>query len=131
MKTAAQRRADGGGKTLTNERTHPYLVEIRVAAAPLDIALNRQIIEFHKSRHIQLRHGRTIFRDGETHYRWCFADSTTARAFIEQFGGRSTTLEQIAHARGGAADRGQYRQAAGAVNKPAGCIIKLATSEGH
>jgi hypothetical protein len=34
-----------------------------------------------------LRYGRTIFRNGETHYRWCFADSTTAHAFIEQFGG--------------------------------------------
>ena len=87
MKTAAQRRADGVGKSLTNERTYPYLVEIPVPAAPLDIALNRQIIEFHKSRHIKLRHGRTIFRDGETHYRWCFADLNTAHAFIEQFGG--------------------------------------------
>jgi hypothetical protein len=45
----------------------------------LDIALNRQIVEFHKSRHIQLRHGRSILRYGETYYRWCFPDSTTAR----------------------------------------------------
>jgi hypothetical protein len=30
----------------------------------------------------------------------------------------------------GVADRGEYRQAAGAANKPAGCIIKVATSEG-
>jgi hypothetical protein len=28
-----------------------------------------------------------------------------------------------------AADRGEHRQAAGAANKPAECIIKLATSE--
>jgi hypothetical protein len=87
MKTSEQRQAFGVSKTLTNERTYPYLVEIPVAAAPLDIALSRQIIEFHESRRIQLRHGRTIFKDGETRYRWCFRDSTTAHAFVEQFGG--------------------------------------------
>jgi hypothetical protein len=87
MKTAAHHRIIGAGKLLTNERTNPYLVEIPVAAAGLDIALNRQIVEFHKSRHIQLRHGRSILRYGETYYRWCFRDSTTARAFVEQFGG--------------------------------------------
>jgi len=87
MKTAAHHRLIGAGKLLTNERTNPYLVEIPVAATGLDIALNRQIVEFHKSRHIQLRHGRSILRDGETYYRWCFRDLTTARAFIEQFGG--------------------------------------------
>jgi hypothetical protein len=86
-RAAAHHRIIGDGKLLTNERTNPYLVEIPVAAAGLDIALNRQIVEFHKSRHIQLRHGRSILRYGETYYRWCFRDSTTARAFVEQFGG--------------------------------------------
>jgi len=46
-----------------------------------------QIMEFHKSRYIQLRHGRTILRDGENYYRWCFADLMTALAFVERFGG--------------------------------------------
>ena len=87
MKTAAHHRLIGAGKLLTNERTNPYLVEIPVAAAGLDIALNRQIVEFHKSRHIQLRHGRSILRYGETYYRWCFPDLVTALAFVEQFGG--------------------------------------------
>jgi hypothetical protein len=96
MKTAAQHRIVGACKVVTNERTYPYLVEIPVAAAGLDIALNRQIVEFHKSRRIQLRHGRTILKDGETYYRWCFPDSTTARAFVEQFGG---TFNKLAHAR--------------------------------
>jgi hypothetical protein len=95
MKTAAQHRIFGAGKVATNERTYPYLIEIPVAAAGLDIALNRQIVEFHKSRRIQPRHGRTILKDGETYYRWCFPDSTTARAFVEQFGG---TFNKLAHA---------------------------------
>ena len=87
MKTAERSRAFAVRKSLTNERICPYLVEIPVAGAPLNIALSRQIIEFHKSRHIQLRYGRTIFRGSETYYRWCFADTTTAHAFVEQFGG--------------------------------------------
>ena len=96
MQTAAQHRIVGAGKVVTNERTYPYLVEIPVAAAGLDIALNRQIVEFHKSRRIQLRHGRTILKAGETYYRWCFPDSTMARAFVEQFGG---TFNKLAYAR--------------------------------
>ena len=87
MKTAAQHRTIGAGKSVTNERTYPYLVEMPVAAAPLDIALSRQIMEFHKSRHLQVRHGRTILREGETCYRWCFPDLATAHAFAEHFGG--------------------------------------------
>ena len=87
MKTAAAYRTIGRGKSLTNERTYPYLVEIPVSAAGLDDALSRQIMEFHKSRHLQLRHGRTISKYGDTYYRWCFADLITALAFVEQFGG--------------------------------------------
>jgi len=71
-----------------NERTYPYHVEIPVAAAGLDVPLNRQIMKFHESRHLQLRHGRTILRGGENYYRWCFPDLMTALAFVEQFGGR-------------------------------------------
>jgi hypothetical protein len=74
-------------KLLTNERTHPYFVEIPVAAVGLDVPLNRQIMNFHKSRRLQLRHGRIILRCGEKYYRWCFADLMTALAFVEQFGG--------------------------------------------
>ena len=75
------------GKPVTNERTCPYHVGIPVAAAGLDVALSRQIMQFHKSRDIQLRHGRTNFRYGEIYYRWCFPDLATARDFHEQFGG--------------------------------------------
>jgi hypothetical protein len=88
MKTF-QRRAFSVGKSLTNERTLPYLVEIPVAAAGLDVPLNRQIMKFHESRQLQLRHGRMILRGGEIYHRWCFPDSMTTLAFVEQFGGRA------------------------------------------
>jgi hypothetical protein len=87
MRTVTQCRAYGAGKSLTNERTHPYLVDIPVPAAGLDVPLNRQIMKFHESRHIKLRHGRQILRGDENYYRWCFPDLMTALAFVEQFGG--------------------------------------------
>jgi hypothetical protein len=79
----------GVSKSQTNERTHPYLVEIPVAAAGLDVPLNRQIVKFHESRQLQLRHGRTVLRGGKSYYRWCFPNSASALAFVEQFGGRA------------------------------------------
>jgi hypothetical protein len=75
------------GKMLTNASTNPYLVEIPVAAAGLDVPLNHRIMRFHKSRRLQVRHGRIISRYGETYYRWYFPDLMTALAFVEQFGG--------------------------------------------
>ena len=96
MKKATQRRAYGNGKSLINERTHPYLVEIPVAAAGLGVPLNRLIMKFHESRHLQMRHGRRISRGGEYYYRWCFPDLMTALAFVKQFGGAFYNPEQIA-----------------------------------
>ena len=78
---------DRGGKAVANERKHPFIVEMPVAANGLDVELNRQIVGFHKSRGIPPRFGRTIFRDGQSYYRWCFFDLEMARAFVEQFGG--------------------------------------------
>jgi hypothetical protein len=75
------------GKALTNERKYPHVVELTITADGLDVALGRRIIEFHKSRHIQPRHGRRIVRQGKIYYRWCFSDPVSARAFIEEFGG--------------------------------------------
>jgi hypothetical protein len=53
----------------------------------LDAELNRQVVDFHKSRRITPRFGRIIWRDEQRYYRWCFYDLEAARAFIEQFGG--------------------------------------------
>jgi hypothetical protein len=77
------------GKTAENERKYPHIVAVAVAGRGLDIELSRQIMNFHKARHIRPRHGRSAFpkTGGETHYRWCFADLETAQSFAEQFGG--------------------------------------------
>ena len=58
-----------------------------VAANGLDVELNRQIVAFHKSHGIPPRFGRTVWRNEQRYYRWCFSDLETARAFVEQFGG--------------------------------------------
>ena len=78
---------DRSGKARTNERRYPYIVELSVPLTGLDIQLSRQITTFHNSRHIQVRYGRIVVKDGENYYRWCFSDLSLARAFIDQFGG--------------------------------------------
>ena len=80
------------GKPLTNERQYPYIVELAVNGESLGVALSRRIIDFHRARQIQPRHGRcTILKEGQTHFRWCFSDLETAQSFVDQFGG---TIEQ-------------------------------------
>jgi hypothetical protein len=66
---------------------YPFIVEVPVAANGLDVELNGQIIGFHKSRRIPLLFGRTIWRNDQRYYRWCFSDLVTARVFVKQFGG--------------------------------------------
>jgi hypothetical protein len=75
-------------KALTNEINHPYVVEVAVVSDGLNIELCRRIMQFHKSRHVELRYGRRVPRSGgKIHYGWCFSDLLIARAFAEQFGG--------------------------------------------
>jgi len=76
-------------KASANERKYPYVIELAVAAKGLDLGLSRRIVRFHKTRHIQLRHGRSTIPkgEGEAYYRWCFSDLGTVRSFVEQFGG--------------------------------------------
>ena len=84
------------GKAAENERKYPYIVAIAIAGNGLDVGLNRRIIAFHHARHIQPRYGRNVIHrggEGEAHYRWCFADSETARSFVEQFGGELLPAE--------------------------------------
>ena len=78
---------DRSGKASTNERKHPFIIEVPVAANGLDVELNRQIVSFHNSHRIPPRFGRTIWRNERHYYRWCFSDLETARAFVERFGG--------------------------------------------
>ena len=75
-------------KPLTNEIKYPYVVELAVVGNRLDVELSRRIMQFHESRHIQLRYGRRInTKRGKTYYRWRFSDLLIARSFAEQFGG--------------------------------------------
>ena len=74
-------------KAVTNESKYPNIVQLAVAANGLDVTVGRRIINFHKSRHIQPHHGRTIIRQQQIFYRWCFSDLAMARDFIEEFGG--------------------------------------------
>ena len=66
---------------------YPYIAELPASTRGLDVALNRRIVQFHKTRQVQPRHGRTILKEGRSYYRWCFSDLQMAHAFIEQFGG--------------------------------------------
>ena len=74
-------------KALATECEYPNIVELTFHADGLEFEFNRRIIDFHKFRHIQPRHGRQIVREKQTYSRWCFADLGTACDFIEQFGG--------------------------------------------
>jgi hypothetical protein len=73
-------------KAAANESKYPNIVELAVGGDGLDVTSGRRIINFHKSRQIQPQ-GRTIIRQHQIFYRWCFSDLATARDFIEQFGG--------------------------------------------
>jgi len=74
-------------RVLRTESEYPNIVELAVARDGLATELSRQIIAFHKSRRIELRHGRITLRHGQIYYRWCFSDLVTAHAFLERFGG--------------------------------------------
>jgi hypothetical protein len=74
-----------------NEGKYPYIVELLVADDELDVALGRRIMNFHRSRKLQARHGRRIVsEDYQMYFRWCFSDLATAHEFMEEFGGAVT-----------------------------------------
>jgi hypothetical protein len=75
------------GRALRNERTYPHIVKLAVATNELNVQLNRRVIDFHKLRHIETRHGQRAVGESQIYYRWCFSDLATACDFAEQFGG--------------------------------------------
>ena len=74
-------------KAVRNETKYPYIAELPVSVRGLDVVLSRRIVQFHKTRHVQPRHGRTILSERQHYYRWCFSDLQMAHEFIKQFGG--------------------------------------------
>ena len=75
------------GGAVANESKYPYIVELVVADDKLDLEVSRRIMDFHRLRKIQVRHGLRIVTERQIYFRWCFSDLGTAEAFIEQFGG--------------------------------------------
>jgi len=74
-------------RAIVNESKFSHIAELAVDTEILGVELSRRMLHFHKSRNIQVRHGRRIIRETQIYFRWCFSDLATARAFIEQFGG--------------------------------------------
>jgi hypothetical protein len=67
------------------EHRFPHIVEIVISPLGLDPQTSREIVDFHRSRNIQVRFGHAI----KNVCRWCFSDAATAEAFKEQFNGKN------------------------------------------
>lgn len=70
-------------RTHVNEDRFQYIIEILVPPKGLDPQISRLILDFYRSRNIQVRFGHGL----KNLSRWCFSDAATAEAFKEQFGG--------------------------------------------
>lgn len=67
------------------ERRLSYIVEIAIPPLGIDTQTSRAMLDFHRSRNIQVRFGHAI----KNVCRWCFSDAATAEAFKEQFSDNS------------------------------------------
>jgi hypothetical protein len=74
-----------GRKIIVTEYRFPHVVEIAIPPLGLDSQTSREIVDFHRSRNIQVRFGHAI----KNVCRWCFSDAATAEAFKEQFNGKN------------------------------------------
>jgi hypothetical protein len=63
----------------------PHIIEMTIPPFGLDPQTSREIVDFHRSRNIQVRFGHAI----KNVCRWCFSDAATAEAFKEQFNGKN------------------------------------------
>ena len=78
------------------DRRFPHIIEMATPPHGLDAKTSRSIVDFHRSRNIQVRFGHAI----KNLCRWCFSERATAEAFKEQFGGtyvvkiRKTTVKR-------------------------------------
>jgi hypothetical protein len=71
------------GKGNKIESRFPHIIEIAIPSLGLDSQTSRAMLDFHRSRNIQVQFGHAI----KNVCRWCFSDAATAGAFKEQFGG--------------------------------------------
>jgi hypothetical protein len=87
-------RGFGDHKARTAERDFPYIVEIAVPEAGLEVSLNRELMAFHQSYNIRPRFGRRIKTNNKLYYcRWCFSDPAIADVFCERFGGKPVSIK--------------------------------------
>ena len=77
----------GSSKARTNESRYPYIVELPGGVRALDVALNRRMIQFHKTRTRSRDMDGRLKRKITFIIAGCFSDLPTAHAFIEEFGG--------------------------------------------
>ena len=75
---------------LTNEREFPHLVELTFPPGGFRSAF-LEIDAFHRERRIPVRRGRNRHEAEQFHIRFCFADTATADAFCNGFGGECLT----------------------------------------
>jgi hypothetical protein len=73
------------GKGNRIESRFPHIIEIAIPSLGLDPQTSRAMLDFHRSRDIQVQYGHAI----KNVCRWCFSDAATAEAFKGQFGGKS------------------------------------------
>jgi hypothetical protein len=96
-------------KAVRNETKYPYIAELPVSVGGLNVELSRRIFQFHKTRHVQPRHGRTILTERQHYYAGAFPICRWLTNSSNSLVDRSANLI--------AKDREEYRQAAGAGGK--------------
>jgi hypothetical protein len=71
------------GKDNKIESRFPHIIGIAIPSLGLDPQTSRAMLDFHRSRNIQVQFGRAV----KNFCRWCFSDAATAESFKQQFGG--------------------------------------------
>ena len=67
------------------EHEFPHIVELAMPRGGLDASLSRKVAQFHSTRDIPLRFGRTRLQHGQLFCRYCFSDPRLAETFRVQF----------------------------------------------
>ena len=75
---------------LANEQDFPHLVELTLPPGGFR-GIFLEIDAFLRERHIPVRRGRNRHVAEQSHIRFCFADTATADAFRNRFGGECLT----------------------------------------
>ena len=83
---------------LTNEREFPYLIELALPPGGFRNVF-QEIDAFHRERCIPVRRGWSQQEAEQSYIRFCFADTATADALRNRFGGECLTHARAAQER--------------------------------